>query len=113
MTTILLTFLSFLAAAAAFPYAVIAVALAWPWLLSRYARDRAPNPLLTGVAMALGTAAGVFLRRSVLGIDDEALGGAIVWFIAITLGVLAYGLSTIVLGIHRQTQQRSQRQSPQ
>jgi MFS superfamily sulfate permease-like transporter len=109
MPTILLTFASFLATATLFPLAVILLACGWPWLLDRIIGDRERRQLLHGIAMVAGAAAGLFLHRRVLQFDDELLGGGIVWFIAITLGVLAYGLSTIVLGIHRQTQREKSR----
>lgn len=109
MPTILLTFASYFAAAILFPLSVILLACAWPWLLDRIIGDAHPRKLLHGLAMVAGTAAGLFLHRRVLQFDDELLGGGIVWFIAITLGVLAYGLSTIVLGIQRQSQREKSR----
>lgn len=107
--TILLTLASFLAAAAAFPLAVIVLAGLWPWLLERMPRSTGSSQFLHGLAMAAGAGAGLYLRRSVLGIGDEALGGGIVWFIAITLGVMAYGLSAIILGIRRQNERERER----
>jgi hypothetical protein len=99
MAPLLLTTVLFLGIAIVFPLGVIAAAIVWPWIVARLARPARPNHLHHGVAMAAGTAIGLFLRQNVFTFSDELLGGGVLWFIAITVGIIAYGLSTITLGI--------------
>jgi hypothetical protein len=107
--TLLLTLLLFLAVAIGFPLGVIVLAIAWPWIVVRLARDGSPRHLLHGIAMSAGTAIGLFLRQNVLVLEDTLLGGGILWFIVITVGVIAYGLSTIALGVVTQSRRERER----